>query len=185
MEIMPSTAVRCFAPLEATRPPHRIARIASAVSALLVGLAFWQPAVTHAQAASCEMYRITGYIRGADSPWTYDGTSVWTSEPIVAASWNVPINSIVQVQGLGAYRVADRGGGLGKRHIDVLVNSKAEAYSLTGWRPVCMLKSGNAKPTVNARAVDRTTSTLSAFVAPTSPRPIPVASRAAMIAPRP
>jgi 3D (Asp-Asp-Asp) domain-containing protein len=131
------------------------------------------------------MYRITGYVRGADSPWTYDGTSVWTSEPVVAASWNVPINSIVQVQGLGVYRVADRGGKLQRRHIDVLVNSKAEAFSLTGWRPVCLLKSGNVKSAVNARTVNRGTSTLSAFIVPPSNKPSPASSRPAVAAPKP
>jgi 3D (Asp-Asp-Asp) domain-containing protein len=149
-----------------------------------MSLAAWQPGVSHAQAASCEMYRITGYVRGADTPRTYDGTSVWTKERIVAASWNVPINSVVQVQGLGTYRVADRGGRLGKRHIDILVNSKAEAFSVTGWRPVCLLKSGNTKPMVNTRAVDRATSTLSAFTPPSS-EGAPVASRAAMLSPDP
>jgi 3D (Asp-Asp-Asp) domain-containing protein len=154
-EIMPVTATRSFARLEATQPFHWLIRIAGAACALVLSLSAWQPGVGHAEAASCEMYRITGYVRGAGKPWTYDGTSVWTKEPIVAASWNVPINSIIQVQGLGAYRVADRGGRLGERHIDILVNSRAEAFSVTGWRPVCLLKSGPAKPTGNTRAVDR------------------------------
>jgi 3D (Asp-Asp-Asp) domain-containing protein len=160
-------------------------RLLSTACALLAGFSFWQPGVTHAQAASCEMYRITGYVRGADSPWTYDGTSVWSSEPIVAASWNVPINSIVQVQGLGRYRVADRGGKLQRRHIDILVNSKAEAYSLTGWRPVCVLKSGNVKANVNPRAVNRSSSTLTAFTAPTTSKPAPVTAKPAPVSPKP
>jgi 3D (Asp-Asp-Asp) domain-containing protein len=143
VEIMPSTF-----PHEITLPARWTIRIVSTICALIAALAFWQPEVSHAQAASCEMYRITGYVRGKGNPRTYDGTSVWTKEPIVAASWNVPINSVIQVRGLGAFRVADRGGKLGKRHIDVLVNSKAEAYSITGWRPVCVLKSGIVKSTV-------------------------------------
>lgn len=87
----------------------------------------------------CETYRITGYVRGHGSGRTYDGTSVWTSEAIAAASWNVPIGARVQVENLGTFRVADRGGGLSSRHIDVLVDSAAEAYALTGSRRVCVL----------------------------------------------
>lgn len=116
----------------------------SSALALLGALLVWQPATSLAQ-SSCETYRITGYVRGHHSPWTYDGTSVWTSEAIAAASWNVPINSIVHVDGLGSFRIADRGGGLGTRHIDILVDSVAEARALTGWRSVCILKSGNVK----------------------------------------
>jgi 3D (Asp-Asp-Asp) domain-containing protein len=86
----------------------------------------------------CETYRITGYVRGAHSARTYDGTSVWTRERIAAASWNVPIDAYVQVVGLGSYRIADRGGGLGPRHIDILTDSVEEAYALTGWRTVCV-----------------------------------------------
>lgn len=141
---------------------------------LLVG----QPSATHAQATSCELYRITGYVRGHHSPWTYDGTSVWTREAVAAASWNVPINSVVQVDGLGSFRVADRGGGLGRRHIDVLVDSVAEARALTGWRHVCILKSGFAKPQVNARTVNPVTNTLSTLATkPSTPRSAVVGSR--------
>jgi 3D (Asp-Asp-Asp) domain-containing protein len=175
VEIMPGTSLRRGVSADALCPRRWAIRLVSSLCALVAAASFWQPEPTYAQAASCEMYRITGYVRGADSPWTYDGTSVWTTEPVVAASWNVPINSIVQVQGLGRYRVADRGGKLQRRHIDILVNSKAEAYSLTGWRPVCVLKSGNVKSAVNTRAVDRSTSTLSGFIAPTTSKPKPAA----------
>jgi 3D (Asp-Asp-Asp) domain-containing protein len=79
-------------------------------------------------------YRITGYVRGHHSPWTADGTSVWTREKVVAASWNLPFGTMVRVEGLDyAYRVADRGGGLEGRHIDVLVDSVAIAYKLEEW----------------------------------------------------
>jgi len=184
VEIMLHTALRYHMPFSAPHLTRWLIRLASVASALVVGLATWQPSVTHAQAASCEMYRITGYVRGAHSPWTYDGTSVWSKEPIVAASWNVPINSVVQVQGLGVYRVADRGGKLARRHIDVLVNSKAEAYSITGWRPVCILKSGNVKGAANARPVDRAAGTLGAFVAP-APKPVQVAAKPSAASARP
>lgn len=79
-------------------------------------------------------YRVTGYVRGHHSPWTYDGTSVWTREKVVAASWNLPIGTRVRVEGLDfEYRVADRGGGLESRHIDVLVDSVQVAYAIEGW----------------------------------------------------
>ena len=174
---MPGSAPRSFALPESRCPIHSSIRTAAAVCALLVAFSYWQPDVTHAQAESCEMYRITGYVRGAFSPWTYDGTSVWTTEPIAAASWNVPVDSIVQVQGLGQYRVADRGSKLEQRHIDILVNSKAEAYSLTGWRPVCVLKFGNPRSPVNARAVDGGSNTLSAAFTPTTSQPRLISSQ--------
>lgn len=86
---------------------------------------------------ACETYRITGYVRGAHSPWTKDGTSVWTRERIAAASYNVPMGTYVQVIGLGSYRVADRGN-LSGRHIDILVDTASQAYALTGYRMVCV-----------------------------------------------
>lgn len=95
------------------------------------------------QQSQCEEYRITGYVRGAHSPWTSDGTSVWTREAVAAASYNVPMGWRVQVAGIGTFRVADRGGGLGARHIDILVDSYSEAYSLTGMRSTCVLPPGD------------------------------------------
>lgn len=87
---------------------------------------------------ACEVYKITGYVRTEHSPWTFDGTSIFSDEPIVAASWNLPIDTIVEVEGLGQFRVADRGH-LGARHIDVAVWTRAEAFALTGWRAVCLV----------------------------------------------
>lgn len=92
-----------------------------------------------ADMSGCELYRITGYVRTHGGPTTYDGTSVWTSEPIAAASWNVPIDARVQVENVGTFRVADRGGGLSSRHVDVLVDDVARAYEITGWQRVCVL----------------------------------------------
>lgn len=80
------------------------------------------------------LYRITGYTRTGGNPRTYDGTSVWTTEKIVAASWNVPLGTRLRVAGLDyTYRVADRGGGLEIRHIDVLVDSVEQAYKIEEW----------------------------------------------------
>jgi 3D (Asp-Asp-Asp) domain-containing protein len=85
----------------------------------------------------CSQARITGYVRGAHSPRTADGTSIWTGEEIAAASYDVPMGSYVEVDGLGVYRVADRGR-LGNTHIDIAVWSQADAYAITGWRQVCI-----------------------------------------------
>lgn len=87
------------------------------------------------------MYRTTGYIQGAHSLYTYDGTSVWTRESIAAASWNVPMGSYVEVYfpwGVEVYRIADRGGGLSNRHIDIQVPNLARAYERTGYYRVCI-----------------------------------------------
>jgi 3D (Asp-Asp-Asp) domain-containing protein len=94
--------------------------------------------VPHDALSDCEEYVITGYVRTAPyhSSRTYDGTPILTPEPIVAGSWNLPIGTVVQVEGLGRFRVADRGH-LGARHIDVAVWSDEEAYALTGIREVC------------------------------------------------
>lgn len=89
--------------------------------------------------------RVTGYVRGHHSPWTYDGTSIWTSEPIAAASWNFPLGWMVEVDELGTFRIADRGGGLGSSGwIDVAVSSEAEAFSVTSVRRVCVYPPGEA-----------------------------------------
>jgi len=78
--------------------------------------------------------RVTGYVRSQMSSHTYDGTSVWTREKICAASWNIPIGSLVRVNGLDfTYRVADRGGSLEPNHIDVLVDTVAQAYAIEEW----------------------------------------------------
>jgi 3D (Asp-Asp-Asp) domain-containing protein len=83
--------------------------------------------------------RITGYVRGVGSAHTYDGTSIWTDEPIAAASWNIPMGSYVEVEGVGMYRVADRGMLGSSGWVDIAVYSHAEALALTEVRTVCVL----------------------------------------------
>jgi hypothetical protein len=88
----------------------------------------------------CGQVRLTGYVRTEFSPWTFDGTSIYTDEKIVAASWDVKLGSIADIEGLGSYRVADRGrlgSGSPTPWVDVAVWSRAEAYALTGFRQVC------------------------------------------------
>jgi hypothetical protein len=77
-------------------------------------------------------------VRADLSGRTYDGTPIWTDESIVAASWNLPIDAHIAIDGLGTFRVADRGR-LGARHVDVAVWSRTEAYELTGVRDVCRI----------------------------------------------
>lgn len=97
---------------------------------------------TSAQAAPaprCEpvgLYRITGYARSEYGPHarTYDGTSVWTGEKLVAASWNIPLDTLLRVEGLDhLYRVADRGMLGSEGWIDVLVDDVPTAYKLEEW----------------------------------------------------
>lgn len=86
----------------------------------------------------CAPHRITGYVRTEGSAHTADGTSIYTDEPIVAASWDIPLGAYVDIDGLGTYRVADRGMLGSSGWVDVAVWSRAEAYALTGWRDVCV-----------------------------------------------
>lgn len=90
----------------------------------------------------CQIARITGYSRHEFSPRTFDGTPIWTEEPIVAASWNIPLGWYVDVEGLGTYRVADRGMLGSSGWIDIATWSRAEAYALTGWRQICVTPPG-------------------------------------------
>lgn len=90
---------------------------------------------------SCEPYTITGYVRGHGNPYTANSVSVWTREWIAAGSYNLPFGTVVQVQfpnGPAEYRIEDRGGGLGRRHIDILVDTVSEARALTSTRTVCI-----------------------------------------------
>jgi hypothetical protein len=91
----------------------------------------------------CGLTRLTGYVRTEFSSRTYDGTPIWTDEPIVAASWDVKMGSIAEIEGLGRYRVADRGhlgNGTPTPWVDIATWSRAEAYALTGYRNVCFRK---------------------------------------------
>jgi 3D (Asp-Asp-Asp) domain-containing protein len=104
--------------------------------------------VTTAQASDdCGTYRITAYAASEYPGWTADGSTTTRGalargEPIAAASFNVPFDAVVEVEGLGAYRVADRGH-LDARHIDVLVSSRAEALEIgSSYRMVCVIQPG-------------------------------------------
>jgi 3D (Asp-Asp-Asp) domain-containing protein len=81
---------------------------------------------------------VTGYSRYDHSPRTYDGTPITSPEPIAGAGWSIPLNAVIEVEGLGQFRVADRGSGLGPSQIDIATWDRASAYALTGWRRVCV-----------------------------------------------
>lgn len=108
------------------------------MAVLSIGFYLYSIAVT--SAPWCGEARITGYVRTEFSDYTYDGTSIYTDEPIVAASWDIAIGSLADIDGIGTFRVADRGM-LGNGHpmpwVDVAVWSRQEAYELTGVRIVC------------------------------------------------
>ena len=110
---------------------------------LLLGvLLAFLPAERTADAAPwCGMARISGYIRGDGNARTYDGTSIFTPEPIVAASWDVRMGTIADIAGLGAHRVADRGM-LGADNIDIAVWSRSEAFEITAMRSYCVYPPG-------------------------------------------
>ena len=92
------------------------------------------------EAPWCGPAKITAYVRGEHSPWTADGTSIWTPERIAAASWDVKLGSVAEIDGLGSFRIADRGhlgNGSPMPWVDVATWSRAEAFSLTSVRRVC------------------------------------------------
>jgi 3D (Asp-Asp-Asp) domain-containing protein len=85
----------------------------------------------------CAEGRITGYVRSEYGPLTADGTPILTDEPIAAAGYAIPLGSYVDVDGVGSFRVADRGM-LGPTDVDIAVWSRADAYALTSTRRVCI-----------------------------------------------
>lgn len=91
----------------------------------------------------CQDMRTTGYVRTEHGTHTYDGTSIYTDEPIAAASWDIPLGWYAVISEVGVYRIADRGGGLGNQGwIDVAVWSRQEALAITGQRAVCIYPPG-------------------------------------------
>ena len=85
----------------------------------------------------CQQAKITAYVRGEYSPWTFDGTSIW-EEGIAAACWNIPIGSLVDVADYGTVRIADRGMLGSTGWIDIAVYTRAEAFALTSFRNICV-----------------------------------------------
>ena len=59
----------------------------------------------------CQTAQITGYSRFEHGTHTFDGTHILSPEAIAAASWNIPLGWYVDVEEVGTFRIADRGGG--------------------------------------------------------------------------
>jgi 3D (Asp-Asp-Asp) domain-containing protein len=91
--------------------------------------------------SQCERYTITAYSIEDFPGRTYDGTPTRGNAGVIAAgSWNLPIGTIVEVEGVGVYRIADRGR-LGNRHLDLLFQSTREALNFgRQTRMVCIVE---------------------------------------------
>lgn len=113
---------------------------------LLIAAICLVPAAQARSTGYCRSVWTTGYVRSEFSPWTFDGTPIWTDEPIVAASWDIPIGHYVELEGLGRFRVADRGMLGSDGWIDVATWSRAEAYQITGTRWACIVGPDDADP---------------------------------------
>jgi 3D (Asp-Asp-Asp) domain-containing protein len=82
---------------------------------------------------NARMFRITGYTATGNKT----ATGTWPHWGTVAVDKHViPLGSTVYIQGLGVFHAEDTGGAVVGDHIDVFVNSAAEAYQLTGYRLV-------------------------------------------------
>jgi len=108
----------------------------TAIGAALLLTSLFSPA----EAPWCGLTKNTAYVRTEGNAQTYDGTSIWTGEAIVAASWDVKMGSWVDIDGLGTFRVADRGmlgHGEPMPWLDIATWTRQEAYALTGTRWAC------------------------------------------------
>jgi 3D (Asp-Asp-Asp) domain-containing protein len=85
---------------------------------------------------NASLYRITGYTwtGGRTATGTYPHWGTVAVDPSV-----IPLGSTVYIQGLGVFHAEDTGGAVIGQHIDVFVNSVAEAYQLTGYRLVSFI----------------------------------------------
>jgi len=74
---------------------------------------------------------LTGYTwtGGRTATGTYPHWGTVAVDPNV-----IPLGSTVYIQGLGVFHAEDTGGAVVGNHIDVYVDSVAEAYQLTGYR---------------------------------------------------
>ncbi len=77
--------------------------------------------------AGCSQTTITAYSVEQYPGTTTDGTRTpGNAGVIAAASYNYALGAFITVEGLGTYRVADRGH-LGANHVDVLMQTTREA----------------------------------------------------------
>jgi 3D (Asp-Asp-Asp) domain-containing protein len=85
---------------------------------------------------NASLYWITGYT------WTGDMTATGTYPhwgTVAVDPSVIPLGSIVYIQGLGVFHAEDTGGAVIGQHVDVYVDSVAEAYQLTGYRLVSFI----------------------------------------------
>jgi len=108
---------------------------------------FGPPADPVSAERTCYDAHVTGYVKSEFGPLTADGTPITTREPIVAASPDLPFDTRVEIDGLGTYRVADRGHLGSSGWIDVAVDTRAQAYAATGTRHICVTPPGEITPT--------------------------------------
>jgi hypothetical protein len=86
----------------------------------------------------CSDHRVTGFVRSDYGPYTYDGSHIMTPEPIAAASWDIPLQSLAVIEDLGPFRVADRGMLGSNAWLDVAVWTREQALAITGTRRACI-----------------------------------------------
>jgi 3D (Asp-Asp-Asp) domain-containing protein len=85
----------------------------------------------------------TFYITGYTATGSRTATGTWPHWGTVAVDrQTIPLGSTVYIQGLGIFHAEDTGGGVIGNHVDVFVNSAAEAYQLTGYRLVSFIPPG-------------------------------------------
>jgi 3D (Asp-Asp-Asp) domain-containing protein len=91
--------------------------------------------------SQCERYTITAYSVEMFPGTTYDGTPTRGNAGWIAAgSWNLPIGTVVSIDGVGVYTIRDRGN-LGSRHIDILTQTTREALNFgRQTRTVCIVE---------------------------------------------
>jgi len=84
-----------------------------------------------------QLFYITGYT--ATGSRTATGTQARVGEVAVDPRV-IPLGSIVYIEGLGTFSAEDTGGMVIGRHIDVYVDTDAEAYRITGYHLVRWVK---------------------------------------------
>ncbi len=91
--------------------------------------------------SQCESYTITSYSIAQFPGTTASGISTQGQAGVIAAgSYNLPFGTLVNIEGVGTYRIEDRGR-LGARHIDILLQTTREALNFgRQTRVVCIVE---------------------------------------------
>lgn len=93
-----------------------------AALALALVLPFFQLGTAHADGAPWQQMTLTAFC---DSGYMADGDYVHNGA--IAAGWNVPFGSLVEIDGLGVFVVEDRGSAIVPGRIDVWMPSCGSA----------------------------------------------------------